>query len=305
MRYRLDPTVPVEDEVGRVAGELLDDAVRRLRNEPAPSVDDIRKSRTALKKFRSMLRLVAVDPPARAMPPGRVARRCGPVPVGAAGPGRCHHDVRGPGAGARRLGRPADDPPGAGRAAELVGRGSAASVHGAPVERDVADDLDALALSTAMWSVDGDGFDALEDGLRSTYASGRDALADLSASPDIEELHELRKRVKDHWYQVRLLREVWPPVLTAWADEAHALAMQLGDDHDLSVLGAALSGEGPDLLGEDRPVVLGAIEERRAELLAGIRAGAGRIYADKPGAFTRRLRRWWAEAAGGVPWTAP
>ena len=74
VRYRLDPTLPVEDEVGRVAGELLDDAVRRLRNEPAPSVDDIHKSRTALKKFRSMLRLVAVDPPARATAPGRVAR---------------------------------------------------------------------------------------------------------------------------------------------------------------------------------------------------------------------------------------
>lgn len=304
VRYRLDPTVPVEDEVGRVAGELLDDAVRRLRNEPAPSVDDIRKSRTALKKFRSMLRLVAVDPPARAMPPGRVARdaaRClsaqrdqaaitttfealVPVLAGSVAPQTILR-VR----------------------AGLLSSSAAlrSSVHGAPVERDVADDLDALALSTAMWSVDGDGFDALEDGLRSTYASGRDALADLSASPDIEELHELRKRVKDHWYQVRLLREVWPPVLTAWADEAHALAMQLGDDHDLSVLGAALSGEGPDLLGEDRPVVLGAIEERRAELLAGIRAGAGRIYADKPGAFTRRFRRWWAEAAGGVRWTAP
>jgi hypothetical protein len=70
----------------------------------------------------------------------------------------------------------------------------------------------------------------------------------------------------------------------------------MGDDHDLSVLAATLSGEGPDLLGADRPVVLGAIERRRAELLEGIRAGAGRIYADKPGAFTRRFRRWWAEA---------
>jgi CHAD domain-containing protein len=166
--------------------------------------------------------------------------------------------------------------------------------RGAAVELEVADDLDALALSTAMWSVDGEGFDALEDGLRSSYARGRDALADLAEHPDAEELHELRKRVKDHWYHVRLLREVWPPVMTAWAGEARVLSEQLGDDHDLSVLAGVLSGEGPDLLGEDRPVVLGAIEERRAELLADIRAGAGRVYADKPGAFTRRLARWWA-----------
>ena len=311
VQYRLDPRAPVEDEVGRVAGELLDDAVRRLRNEPAPSVDDIRKARTALKKFRSMLRLVAVDPPVRATPPGRVARDA-----------------------ARRLSAQRDQAalsatfeslvPGlAGSVAPqtilrvragLLSSSAAlrAAAQGEPVERDVADELDALALSTAMWSVDGEGFDALEDGLRSTYARGRAALADLSATPDTEELHELRKRVKDHWYQVRLVREVWPPVLTAWAAEAHALAFQLGDDHDLSVLAASLSGEGPDLLGADRPVVLDAIGLRRAELLVEIRAGAGRIYADKPGAFTRRIRRWWAEAStpphsevGGVPWTAP
>ena len=181
--------------------------------------------------------------------------------------------------------------------AGLVSMSAAAAarpVTGAAVEREVADDLDALALSTAMWSVDGDGFDVLEDGLRSSYARGRDASADLADHPDAEELHELRKRVKDHWYHVRLLREVWPPVMTAWAGEARCLSEQLGDDHDLSVLAGVLSGEGPDLLGEDRPVVLGTIEERRGELLAGIRAGVGRIYADKPGAFTRRMARWWA-----------
>jgi CHAD domain-containing protein len=304
VQYRLDPTVPVEDEVGRVAAELLDDAVRRLRHEPAPSTDDIRKSRTALKKLRSMLRLVAVDPPARATPPGRVARDAArrlsaqrdqaalsvtfeslvPVLAGAVAPQTILR-VR----------------------AGLLSASAAlrSETHGAPVELEVADDLDALALSTAMWSVDGEGFDALEDGLKRSYARGRAALADLSASPNTDELHELRKRVKDHWYQVRLLREVWPPVMTSWAAEAHALAFRLGDDHDLSVLAASLSGEGPDLLGVDRPVVLGAIGRRRTELLATIRAGAERIYADKPGAFTRRHRRWWAEASGGVPWTAP
>ena len=101
-----------------------------------------------------------------------------------------------------------------------------------------------------MWSVAGDGFDGLEDGLRSSYAARAvTRLADLGPHPDAEDLHELRKRVKDHWYHVRLLRAAWPPVMTAWADEAHVLAEQLGDDHDLSVLAAVLTGEGPDLLG--------------------------------------------------------
>ena len=182
---------------------------------------------------------------------------------------------------------------------------------GVQLEREVADDLDALALSTAMWSVDGDGFDALEDGLRSSYRRGRDALADLRPHPDAEDLHELRKQVKDHWYHVRLLREAWPPVMAAWADEAHVVAVQLGDDHDLSVLAAVLTGEGPDLLGADRP-----------SCSADHRGPPGRAAHRHPrrrrphlrreaGAFTRRLARWWSEAArrfgsgGPLPWTPP
>ena len=177
----------------------------------------------------------------------------------------------------------------------------------------MADDLDALALSTAMWSVDGDGFDALEDGLQVDATPAAATRSPTSRRhPDAEELHELRKRVKDHWYHVRLLREVWPPVLTAWAAEAHVLAEQLGDDHDLSVLAAVAVGRGP------RPPRRGPAGRPRRHRGSGgpscssdIRAGAGRIYADKPGAFTRRLRRWWAEASAAefesadVPWTAP
>jgi CHAD domain-containing protein len=293
--YRLDPAAPVEAEVRRVAGELLGDAVRRLRNEP-PSVDDIHKSRTDLKKLRSLVRLVAVEPPARAGSPGRVARNA-----------------------ARRLSAQRDhavmaetfeslvpdlvdhvSPQTLLRARAGLVSASAALRRSAgpePVEREVADDLDALALSTAMWRVRGEGFDAIADGLRTQYDRGRRALADLGPAPHAEDLHELRKRVKDHWYHLRLLRAAWTPVMTALAAEAHVLAEHLGADHDLSVLATVLAGDGPDLLGEDRAAVLGTIEGRRADLLVAIRAGARRAYADKPGALTRRLERWWAESA--------
>jgi CHAD domain-containing protein len=163
------------------------------------------------------------------------------------------------------------------------------------VAREVADDLDALALSTAMWALDGDGFDVLAGGLRRRYALGRDALAALGPDPHPEDLHELRKGVKDHWYHLRLLRAGWPAVMGALADEAKRLSEQLGDDHDLSILATALGGDGPDLLGDDRDAVLGLIGARRGALLAEICVGAARVYADKPKAFTRRIGTWWQE----------
>jgi CHAD domain-containing protein len=290
--YRLDPRAPIEDEVRRVAGTLLEDAVRRLRNQP-PSTEDIHKTRTDLKKLRSLIRLVSIDGSTRR--PDRVARDA-----------------------ARRLSAQRDhavmsetfellapelagaiDPQTVLRVrAGLVSAAAAmrrSSIGLPSVAREVADELDALALSTAMWEVDGEGFGALEAGLRARYSLGREALEALGPDPRAEQVHELRKGVKDHWYHLRLLHDAWPPVMSALASEARALSERLGDDHDLSVLATALGGDGPDLLGHDRPVVLGAIAERRSRLLVDIRAGARRVYADKPKAVTRRIGRWWTE----------
>jgi hypothetical protein len=84
-------------------------------------------------------------------------------------------------------------------------------------------------------------------------------------------------------------------VLTALAAETRVVSEHLGDDHDLSVLATVLSGDGPDLLGPDRTTVLRVIEDRRDGLVEDIRSGAQRLYADKPGAFVRRLRTWWSD----------
>ena len=290
MAFRLHPSQSVDAEVRRVAGELLEDAVHRLRNDP-PSVEDIHKSRTDLKRLRSLARLASI----KQGTPNRVARD-------AASRLSAQRDHAVMAVTFESLVPELSDRVSASTVLRVrAGLASAAaalrrSEGGAPVERAVADDLDALALAAAMWKVDGRGFGALEDGLRESYARGRRALEQLESDPHAEELHELRKRVKDHWYHLRLLRDTWPRVADALIDEAHALADDLGDDHDLWVLEIALSGEGPDLLGHDRDVVLGAIADRRAALVVAIGSRARRVYADKPGAFTRRLGRWWSEA---------
>jgi CHAD domain-containing protein len=297
--YRLDPTAPLDDEVRRVAGELLEDAVHRLR-ERSPSTDDIHKSRTDLKKFRSLVRLVTLADSGKGSP-GRVARDAGrrlsaqrdqvvmtktfeslvPELAGLVGPQTVLRVRAGLASAAAAMRR--------------------SSVGPQAVEREVADDLDALALSTALWELEDDGFAGIEGRLRKRYELGRHALAALGPDPHPEELHELRKGVKDHWYHLRLLRDAWPPVLSTLADEAKVLAEQLGDDHDLSVLATALGGDGSDLLGEDRAAVLGLITDRRVALLVEICSGAARVYADTPKAFTRRLGRWWQEAERRYP----
>jgi CHAD domain-containing protein len=111
-----------------------------------------------------------------------------------------------------------------------------------------------------------------------------------SADPGPENVHEWRKRAKDLWYQLRLVRRAWPPLLGEMADQAHELADLLGDHHDLAVLRADLDGRAAVGHREE----LGALIGRRQEELVGdaLELG-GHLYAEKPQAFERRLRAYW------------
>ena len=56
------------------------------------------------------------------------------------------------------------------------------------------------------------------------------------ADPSAENVHEWRKRAKDIWYQLRIVRRAWPALLGETAGQAHVLADLLGDHHDLAML---------------------------------------------------------------------
>jgi CHAD domain-containing protein len=138
------------------------------------------------------------------------------------------------------------------------------------------------------WPLEDDSFRALRDGLESTYRRGRRDFKAVQANASVEALHEWRKRVKDLWYHHSLLCALWPPVMEAVGDEAHQLADRLGDDHDLAVLADWIrehTDAGPEFFD--------AVDRRRAELQAEAITLGARLYADKPKAYVRRLRRLW------------
>jgi CHAD domain-containing protein len=111
-------------------------------------------------------------------------------------------------------------------------------------------------------------------------------------------LHTWRKEVKTLWYQLRLAR----PLTTGLAplvDQLNRLETELGDDHNLVVLGATLRGcrDLPSMRAEMRQIDrLGArmrqpLRQRAFEL-------GHRIHVRKPKAFARWLR---ASSKGARP----
>jgi CHAD domain-containing protein len=162
---------------------------------------------------------------------------------------------------------------------------------------EAAEAIDQGAAEVDAWEFSKEGFDLLRPGLERSYARGRDALRSVRDDPSAESVHDWRKRVKDLWYHLRLLREIWPAELKGAADEAHKLSDLLGDHHDLSVLIDEIHAESPE--DSDLQTLAELAERRQGELLDEALPSGDRLYAEKPRQFTKRLGAYWKAAHPG------
>jgi CHAD domain-containing protein len=167
---------------------------------------------------------------------------------------------------------------------------------------DVTHWLEAVRGRVHDWPLVSMGWMAIQGGLWRVYAQGRKEYASARRLPSIEHLHEWRKRVKYHWFHVRLLRSCWPGPMNARRDELKALSDLLGDDHDLSELGTILLGNAgdPPVIDTKLARLLGLIESRRQELVAEAFGLGARLYAERPARLVERFgayfRAWRASA---------
>ena len=310
MAYRLSIADDVPSSVRAVAREQLAGAVGRLERAGEDPVAAVHEARKHLKKTRALLRLAR---PAL----GRQAYRSENDALREAGlalSGRRDADVLVETASklaehaAGRL--PADVFAQLRDALQAEAAAGGGDDGGVPELATVLETLRAAELRVADWPLDDADWETPIAGLARAYARGRKAFAVARATPSPELLHDWRKRAKDLWYHQRLLTPVWPGVLGAQADEAHALTELLGDDHDLAGLAERLVAPTPlpPAVDAERGALLALVEQRSGELRAAATQLGRRVYAESPKAFSRRLARYVhvavAEqrgAAGSIP----
>lgn len=289
--YRWSPSAEPADELRRLARAQVDRAVGELDlDDRDVAVHQIRKR---CKKLRALLRLVR--PVA-----GELYAAENPTIRDLA---RTLSDVRDDTVANETFGRLVD------HGHDLLEPDAVLAVREGltPEAVDVADREAALehareqlvALLTRIevdWTLASDvaGADAVVDGFVRSYARGRSELADTLDAPTTDALHDWRKRVKDHGHHCRLLRLVWPPVLTLRAEVLNDLGDLLGEDHDLAILRDRLHAD-PDRYGGEVAVAATSalIARRRTERQEAAVTLGRRIYADRPKALRRRLHRWW------------
>ena len=99
-----------------------------------------------------------------------------------------------------------------------------------------ARELTAVRQRLEEWPLEEEGFDEAAAGLRRIHRRGRDTMQKALKKGDDESWHEWRKRVKDLWYALRILKPVASEQLSGAVDEASDLSDLLGDHNDLAVL---------------------------------------------------------------------
>lgn len=139
------------------------------------------------------------------------------------------------------------------------------------------------------------GSSALQRGLVDTYRKSRRVLADLTASSGDSDFHLWRRRVKDHWYHVRLFEAI-DRGSRQRARRLKQLETDLGDNHNLARLSALLL-ERPASFGGAVPTTIaqGCIHERQQRLRDRALAEGRRLFAAKPRDFAETVARWWRE----------
>ena len=290
MAYRFDAEESVDEAFRRTAQEQLLTAETALRRDvEVDSVGAIHTARKAVKKERALLRLMRGSVRRRDRRAENAALR--DAARGLSGARDADVMVQTLDALAERYaGQVPHNEFTAIR--ERLADGLGGPGNGSVAVAVTASELAAARERIGGWRLERRGWAGLEPGLGRTYKRGRKAFSVVQDAPTDEHLHEWRKRVKDLWYQLRLIAEVGGPSVRGQAKDAHALADLLGDDHDLAVLRERLLGPAGGVAA-DVDAVLGLLDHRREQLQTQATALGERVYAERPKAFLRRLRACW------------
>jgi len=153
--------------------------------------------------------------------------------------------------------------------------------------------LDAAGDAVTAWNLERLSFAELARELSRTYQRLREESPKDWSKTEPETLHDLRRIVVAHRYQMELVEPLWPKFGKLWVAEAQRLRDRLGAFQDLSVLKGFTVPHGA--LAPWRARLTPLILARREKHAKAAQRIASRLLAEKPKAFRRRLEALWEQ----------
>jgi len=151
--------------------------------------------------------------------------------------------------------------------------------------------LDQALSAVEVWPLHRLTFPEVARCLTRGYRAARDALPENWAEATGEDLHELRKRIVTHRYQMEIVVPLWRRFGKMWVGEAQRLRDRLGRQQDLLLLVKMTEPHRP--LARWRSRLRPAIIERGNDHVRASRRMAERLFVERPKAFRRRLEVMW------------
>ncbi|MGB3309808.1 MAG: CHAD domain-containing protein [Nodosilinea sp.] len=148
--------------------------------------------------------------------------------------------------------------------------------------------LNQLALHKTGWK-------ALSKNLKQLYSQGQKRYHTAYANGSDEAFHDWRKRVKDLWHSTCLLKQLWPPVMSAFESETYQLTQILGDGHDIAALRHFLLNHPTEVALDDvhLQVLLPLMKHRQHRLHQQAKELGQKLYCEDPAAFNHRMSSYW------------
>src|SRR6266542_1975457 len=150
--------------------------------------------------------------------------------------------------------------------------------------------LERVEARLLKWPLEGLTWKQICGAVGKIYKRGQRGLAKTIDNPEPENFHAWRNRVKDIWYQLRILQPLNRMVLTEMAHDAEVLGELLGREHDLNFLWARLETErGDEGLRDELAQLEKLIRKRGKRLRTNALELGRRFYAEPAKAFAKRI----------------
>lgn len=150
--------------------------------------------------------------------------------------------------------------------------------------------LEGVKARLANWPLEGLTWKQICGAVGKIYKRGQRGLVKTIDDPEPENFHAWRKRVKDIWYQFRILQPLNRVVLEQIAHDAEVLGELLGREHDLDFLLMRLEKEsGDEALAGELLQLQRLIGKRCARLRRDALELGRRFYAEPSKAFAKRI----------------
>jgi CHAD domain-containing protein len=290
----LRPDIAIGRALTEAAWSILDEARAPLAERTMPDAEVVHDIRKALKRWRALLRLIG---------PFLGERKAHTLRIGARDLARGLAGARDPRSALDALADLADANPripsrsleSARKRIDRLRLNAETTVLTEDMRAQLKLEFTNTAEVIGGWSIGEPTFHDVADSLSDTYRRARKAIPDDWGTANADELHELRKRVVEHRYQMELIEPLWPRLGRLWVGEAQRLRDRLGRHHDLTTLAALARRD--KALAASRTRLAPIIHERQRDHVQTAARIAGRLFAEKPGAFRNRLLRLWKSRA--------